>query len=89
MNAKTRAAAPEREPRALTLRDLRGRLSLTEAEAAELFGVSVRTARRWMADWIASGGKRGIPAYHVTARRRVVPVGKLLELFGDPEGRPA
>jgi len=80
---------PNRGTQVPGLDRLRGRLFITEKEAAELFGVSVRTARRWMADWIASGGKRGIPAYHVTARRRVVPVGKLLELFGDPEGRPA
>lgn len=55
---------------------------VTVEQAATVFGVSARTARRWAADYITSGGTRGIPVVQVTERRRLVPVAKLLELAG-------
>jgi hypothetical protein len=54
-----------------------GRLFITLGEAADLYGVSVRTARRWAADYIASDGARGIPVVQVSKRRRLVVVSLL------------
>lgn len=54
-----------------------------ERAAAEVLGISIRTARHWMADYTASGGTRSIPCVQIAQRRRVVSVAKLLELMGE------
>jgi hypothetical protein len=71
------------EPQPLAREHLRGRLFITIEEAASLYGVSPRTARRWATDYIDSNGARGIPVVQVTRRRRLVVVSKLLDPLGD------
>ena len=75
----------EPEAKALTLQDLRGRPFISVDEAAQIFGVSARTARRWAAEYVDSGGRRGLPIIEIGERRRFVIVARLLELDGDRE----
>lgn len=83
MHDLSMAATKTPDPR--VLQDLGGRAFDTIEEAATVFGVSARTARRWAADYITLRGTRGIPVVQITKRRRLVPVAKLLELAGGAE----
>jgi hypothetical protein len=69
----------ERRPQ---LTHLDGRLLATFKEAAPLCGVSERTMRRWGAEYIASGGTRGVPVLQVSRRHTLVVVPKLLARLG-------
>jgi hypothetical protein len=75
----------ESKVEALTLQDLRERPFISIDEAAQMFGVSARTARRWAAEYIDSGGSRGLPVIEIGERRRFVIVARLLKLAGDQE----
>jgi hypothetical protein len=57
-----------------------GRAFLTLDEAADLFRVSPRTARRWAAEYERSGGAYGIPVIRVSKRRLLVVVSLLLQI---------
>jgi CBS domain-containing protein len=82
-------ATSEPEAEALTLEDLRGRPFISIEEAARIFRVTPRTARRWAAEYLESGGFRGLPVIEIGERRRFVIVARLLELAGDrEEARP-
>ncbi|MEX1100876.1 MAG: hypothetical protein WD739_11615 [Actinomycetota bacterium] len=72
--------SPTRDPGT----SLRGRHLIPIEEAAHFYGVSPRTARRWAAEYLASGGEHGIPVIQVTERRRLVVVALMLEALHLP-----
>jgi hypothetical protein len=61
-------------------------LVLSVPEAGARLGLSPRASYRAAAEWLASGGKRGLPVLQLGERRLVVPAAKLAQLLGLEEG---